>query len=57
LGGTCNSVYWYNATAQCENGTWAFTGGQSSSGDVTCNPSSNASWSDGAGDYIQTGYN
>ncbi len=57
LGGTCHSVYWYNVTAQCENGTWAFAGSPSSSGDVTCNPSSNASWSDAAGDYIQTGYN
>ncbi len=53
----CYSVWWSNVTAECKNGTWAFSGSPGSGGDNTCNPSSNSGYSDGAGDYIQTGYN
>jgi thiol-activated cytolysin len=53
----CNEIDWYNVTTVCTNGTWAFTGNQSSTSDSLCNPSSNASYSDSSGNSIVTGYN
>jgi thiol-activated cytolysin len=51
----CHNIIWGNMVAACRQGRWSWAS-SSVRENIECDPDTNASWSDGSGNSISTGY-